>query len=89
MSQEQLAEAIGVSVRHVSFLETGRTFISSDLLQRIAEKLNVSFNAFFYDETWNAVDANWFGKVENIIDSAMKSAKSQIREREFANDGEV
>ena len=41
MSQLDFANRAGVSSRHVSFVETGRTTPSRDMVLRLAEHLNV------------------------------------------------
>ena len=42
MSQEQLAECVGISVTHMSHIETGNTKLSLPVLVSIADALNVS-----------------------------------------------
>lgn len=44
MTQEQLAELVNVAPRHISFIETGRSFPSCELLERICNVLHT--NAF-------------------------------------------
>lgn len=41
LSQFALAEDAGISTRHLSFLETGRSLPSRDMVQRLAESLDV------------------------------------------------
>ncbi|MGI9381772.1 MAG: helix-turn-helix domain-containing protein [Methyloligellaceae bacterium] len=41
LSQFDLAEDTGISTRHLSFLETGRSLPSRDMVQRLAESLDV------------------------------------------------
>jgi transcriptional regulator with XRE-family HTH domain len=41
LSQFALAEEAGISTRHLSFLETGRSLPSRDMVQRLAESLDV------------------------------------------------
>lgn len=43
MTQEQLAELVNVAPRHISFIETGRSFPSCELLERICKVLQVDF----------------------------------------------
>jgi transcriptional regulator with XRE-family HTH domain len=47
LTQEQLAEQVGLDARHLSRLEVGRHFPSLDSLERIAEKLNQPLAEFF------------------------------------------
>ena len=47
LTQEQLAEQVGLDARHLSRLEVGRHFPSLDSLERIAQKLNQPLAEFF------------------------------------------
>ena len=49
MSQEQLAEAVEVSVKHLSNIELGKRFISSVTLDLICMKLDVPLHYLFID----------------------------------------
>jgi len=60
LTQEQLAERVGLDARHLSRLEVGRNFPSLDSLERIAVALNVALVEFFQfpgDETPAALRA--------------------------------
>jgi transcriptional regulator with XRE-family HTH domain len=47
MTQEQLAEAVGVTMEFISRMERGHHGPSFDTLQKIAEVLEVEVNEFF------------------------------------------
>jgi len=47
LTQESLAEELGVSAAHISTLEQGKTCPSYRLMGKIIEKYNVDANAFF------------------------------------------
>ncbi|MGA7178144.1 MAG: helix-turn-helix transcriptional regulator [Thiobacillaceae bacterium] len=47
LTQEQLAELVGLDARHLSRLEVGRHFPSLDSLERIAQALNMPMVEFF------------------------------------------
>ena len=47
MTQEELAELVGVAPRHISFIETARSFPSSELMERLCKALNISCCALF------------------------------------------
>ena len=44
MTQRQLAEAVGVGVPHVSKVEAGRENPSDEMLQRVADVLDCSYD---------------------------------------------
>ena len=49
LSQEQLAERIGISVTHMSHIETGNTKLSLPVLVDIAEALDVKTDDFLFE----------------------------------------
>lgn len=49
LSQEQLAEQIGISVTHMSHIETGNTKLSLPVFVEIARVLSVQTDALLYD----------------------------------------
>lgn len=48
-SQEQLAEKVGISVTHMSHIETGNTKLSLPVFVEIANALNVQTDELLYD----------------------------------------
>lgn len=49
LSQEQLAERIGISVTHMSHIETGNTKLSLPVFMRIADELGVPTDDLLHD----------------------------------------
>lgn len=49
LSQEQLAEKIGISVTHMSHIETGNTKLSLPVFVKIANVLSVQTDELLYD----------------------------------------
>jgi transcriptional regulator with XRE-family HTH domain len=47
LSQEELAELIGIEPRHMSRLEVGKSYPSLDRLERIAKALDADLKDFF------------------------------------------
>ncbi|MCR5214022.1 MAG: helix-turn-helix transcriptional regulator [Eubacterium sp.] len=50
ITQEQLAEMVGISIPHMSHIETGNTKLSLSVLVQIAEALSVQTDALIYDQ---------------------------------------
>ena len=48
ITQEELAEKVGVSVKHISAIETGRSKPNIQLLYDIASTLNVTIDYFTF-----------------------------------------
>jgi transcriptional regulator with XRE-family HTH domain len=53
MSQEQLAESVGISTTHLSHIETGNTKLSLSVLVQIAETLSVQTDELLFDSPNN------------------------------------
>ena len=65
LTQEQLAESIGVEVISISSIETGRYFPAPENLVKIAETLNIPIKYLFdfkseqnCDEIWSEISSN-------------------------------
>ena len=52
LSQEKLAEMVGVSFQQIQKYENGSTMLNTDKLQRVATALKVPASAFFEDDTY-------------------------------------
>ena len=51
LSQASLAEMVGISVTHISHIETGNTKLSLPVLVNIAAALKISADKLLYDST--------------------------------------
>lgn len=88
LSQEQLAERAGISVTHMSHIETGNTKLSLPVLVNIANILSVQTDAIIYEkpqinkssikqELSQLIDSCPTNKLNVIID-VVKSTKSSL-----------
>lgn len=68
LSQEQLAEKIGISVTHMSHIETGNTKLSLPVLVAISNVLNVQTDELLYD-TPRATKTSLKAEIASILDS--------------------
>lgn len=73
LTQEELAELVNVAPRHISFLETAKSFPSCDLLERLSKVLNTGFSEFF--NSYNEVSRDEILKQINIITSRLDDTK--------------
>ena len=80
-SQEQLAEKVDVSLKHLSNMETGKVFASAELIEKIARALEVSVSALFYTVQEKSFDSSDFRKIEKIIEKKNKKAFLEIKKR--------
>lgn len=68
LSQEALAERVGISVTHMSHIETGNTKLSLPVLAKIADELSVGTDALLSD-TSKPDKAKLSADVQEILDS--------------------
>jgi transcriptional regulator with XRE-family HTH domain len=84
LSQEQLAEKVNISPKHLSTIETGATFVSAELLERLTENLHVSASALFYSVEEKSSDDSLLNKMDQLIEKELSktalSIKIQIRQ---------
>lgn len=55
VSQEELAEKVGISTTHMSHIETGNTKLSLPVFVDIAEALDAQTDSLLYDKSRNSV----------------------------------
>ena len=83
LSQEQMAEKLKITPKHLSTIETGATFVSAELLEKFTRQLSVSASALFYSNDEVSNDDSFFGMIDQIIEKecekTSKSIKTQIR----------
>lgn len=70
-SQEELAEKVNISVKHLSSIERGLTFVSADLLEKLSTSVDVPIFYFFVNEN------------ENFSNEAMLNTIGKIIEKHF------
>jgi transcriptional regulator with XRE-family HTH domain len=79
LSQEQLAEKLGITQKHLSTIETGANFISAELLEKFTQQLFVSASALFYSGDEISTDDNLLGKIDQIIDKECEKTSNTIK----------
>ena len=68
LSQEALAQKVGISVTHMSHIETGNTKLSLPVLAKIAEELSVGTDTLLSDAP-KPDKAKLSAEVQEILDS--------------------
>jgi transcriptional regulator with XRE-family HTH domain len=83
LSQEQLSEKTGISVKHLSSIERGLTFVSADLLEKLAVSVEVPAFYFFVNEKDVFYNENMLNSIDRIIEKNLikiiEEIKSDIR----------
>ena len=79
LSQEQIAEQIGISTTHMSHIETGNTKLSLPVLVDIAATLGVSTDTLLFDAPASQkVEA--YESIKSIIESCTSKQAAVIAE---------
>jgi len=83
LSQDQLSEKVDISVKHLSSIERGLTFVSADLLEKLAVSVGVPVFYLFVNENdvfFNDVMLNTIDKIiENNLFKIINEIKLDIR----------
>ena len=84
LSQEQLSEKVNISVKHLSSIERGKTFVSADLLEKLAVSVEIPVFYFFVNEKeffYNDVMLDTLDRIieKNLIHT-IKEIKTDIRQ---------
>jgi len=80
-TQEKLSEILEINPKHLSSIESGKKFVSAELLERLSRVLKVSASSLFYSpDDQNDFDDSAFGKIDRIIDNEVAAIKQRIRD---------
>jgi len=79
LSQEELAEQVEITPKHLSTIETGAVFVSADLLERFTKKLEVSASALFYTVEEKSIDDSMLTIINHIVDRELKKIADEIK----------
>lgn len=80
-SQEQLAEKLDISVKHLSTLETGKVFASAELIEKISAELNVSISALFYTSDEKSLDNSDISQINLILEEELLNTLGRMKNR--------
>ena len=72
LNQEQLAEMVNMESRHISRIETGRSFTTLENIEKIASALNVEINTLFSFQHKNDKEV-LIKEINNYLKNASKS----------------
>ena len=79
LSQEQLSEKVDISVKHLSSIERGLTFVSADLLEKLAVSVDVPIFCLFLNEKEIFYNDVITGTIEKLIEKHLKKAIEEIK----------
>ena len=82
-SQEELSEKVEISVKHLSKIERGLTFVSADLLGKLSDNLGISVAQLFCKADEKIFDDNVLDVFDRISEKhlikALEGIKTDIR----------
>ena len=76
ISQEKLAEAVGISAKHLSSIENGKAYPSAELLEKLSDKLNISISSLFLSP--EGIDNRHPNKIQRIVETELSEAVKKI-----------
>jgi len=74
LTQENLAETVGISTHYLAMLETGRNFVTSDTLERLAAALEIPVFELFVTEISPRLE------LEQLRQDIVKEIKKEINQ---------
>lgn len=69
LTQEQLSEYLGLQRHTISKIETGRAFVSSEVLSKLSDFFNVSPSFFFNEKIkrFSEKDINYINEIKKLL----------------------
>ena len=81
LTQDELAEKLDISPKHLSNIEVGKKFITADLLEKISRILEASPAALFYTSAYKKLDDDQIALIEKNIDEHIKTFSKTLKEK--------
>ena len=81
-TQEKLAETVGISTHYLAMLETGRNFVTSETLERLATALEIPVFELFVTEQSPRIELEQLRQdiVKEINQTVSKAIKASLAE---------
>jgi len=83
LSQEQLSENVEITVKHLSEIERGIVFASANLMDKIAENLDIPIFAFFLSDNSIYYDNIMLNRIEKEIIQNIEQTMNNIKKGIF------
>jgi transcriptional regulator with XRE-family HTH domain len=79
LSQEQLSEKVDISVKHLSSIERGLTFVSADLLEKLSVSVDIPTFYFFVNKREFIYNEAMLNIIDRIIEKQLIKAIDEIK----------
>ncbi len=81
LTQEELAEKLGIIPTHLSRIENGKSFVTAELLDALCVIFNISPATLFYTPQEFNGDDTLFAKIDSIIDVELEKLGIHLKEK--------
>ena len=81
LTQEELAEKLDIIPTHLSRIETGKSFVTAELLDALCIIFNISPATFFYTPQEFSGDDSLFAKIDSVIDEELEKLGIHLKEK--------
>jgi transcriptional regulator with XRE-family HTH domain len=78
-SQEYLSEKVDISVKHLSSIERGMSFVSAELLEKLSVSLEIPTYCFFMDTKESGFHEIFFKSLDQILEKRLLKAIEDIK----------
>jgi len=75
ITQEKLAEIVGIDAKHISHIETGRSFPKAELIEKFATALNIDYKELFLFDRANSREI----MINEINESVQKTDEKLLK----------
>jgi len=79
LSQDQLSDKVDISVKHLSSIERGLTFVSADLLEKLSISVGVPVFYFFVNEKDLFFNEAMLNTIDRIIEKNLVKTIEEIK----------
>ena len=83
LSQDQLSENVDITVKHLSEIERGIVFASANLMEKLAENLDIPIFAFFLTDNNIYYDNIMLARIEKAIIQNIEFTMEKIKKGGF------
>lgn len=87
LSQEQLSEKVDISVKHLSAIERGLTFVSTELLEKLSVSLEIPVFCFFIKGREILYNDTMLNTMDRIIEKHLIKTIEEIKSDSRKNNG--
>lgn len=79
LTQDELSEKLGITPKHLSRIENGKSFVTAELLDTLCLIFDISPACFFYTSKEFSGDDSLYAKIDSIIDSELTKLSSNLK----------